>query len=678
MFDQSHSTALFLLEILLNHQGPIHISALYLSLQASLCNAHGYVNPYGVAIPVDNISLAEFIKFLQSFPSLFIIVGNYVYPTSQLDFENGSHILQQNLPYVDHACGCLIQSGSEVFPATPVIPAFVDPILRGNTMALLQNYLMTCGSHRYIPLQRLMGCLSYVSPIVRAALPNLKALTVFLRQYPEIFHVKDGMVGLTKPRRNFRQVLQSDTGVGNISAADDSTAEALKIEAVISSSTDFTDAKTITLPASDFSVILVLRRILRQAGENGLHVALVIKQIIEFPYNVQKLVGLTRFELHSFVAKYREFFDILPLLIDESPSNAQDKQVDLKTFCKIPKSFCLRINADALHMRSRILDHSSGRGGNGKDASRLKQHVGRVFRVAKSWGIIDLGNHVHVFFDKSIFRNVSDLQKVFQPNEMVHFDAIRAPLRSRAKWRATRVWKSDDNDILQHVVDPTSKMSSEQTLYNCGVGGVGSSGSGGGGAGSGESGFVSCRSYGLLCLPFLAPPSRCKSKSSVDSAPSLNISGSTTSATMKQRRCRSLDRLDAEIASQFNSDGEFPINEDYSGYYLSDEDDLNIEFDPAKATNVNDFLPFLSFDTLKRPIKLLHNTGGLLPDLEFPDSDISSWAPGDVDSLSVVNGHPDKTTCNASTQTWFTGVVTSAEFYHGPTCTHEQLQAVKE
>lgn len=414
MFDQSHSTALFLLEVLLNHQGPIHISALYLSFQASLNNVHGYINPYGVAMSVSNTSLAEFIKFLQSFPSLFIIVGNYVYPTSQLDFENGSHALQQSLPYVDPTCACVIQSGPEVFPATPVIPAFIDPILRRNTMALLQNYLMTCGSYRYIPIQRLMGCLSYVSPVVRAALPNLKALTVFLRQYPEVFHIKEGMVGLTKPRRNFRQVFQSDMGDGNIATAEDGTAETLKMEVVISNSTDFADAKKLTLPASDFSVILVLRRILRQAGENGLHVALVIKQIIEFPYNVQKLVGLTRFELHSFVDKYREFFDILPLQVDESSLNGEDKQVDSKTACKIPKSFCLRINADALHMRSRILDPSSGQRGNGKDSSRLKQHVGRVFRVAKSWGIIDLGNHVHVFFDKSIFRNVYDLQKVFQ------------------------------------------------------------------------------------------------------------------------------------------------------------------------------------------------------------------------------------------------------------------------
>ena len=414
MFDQSHSTALFLLEVLLNHQGPIHLSALYLSFQASLNNAQGYLNPYCVTMSMGNVSLAEFVKFLQSFPSLFIIIGNYVYPTSQLDFENGSHSVQQNLTYVDPACACVIQPNPDALPATPVIPAFVDPILRRNTVAFLQNYLMTCGSHRYIPLQRLMGCLSYVSPVVRAALPNLKALTVFLRQYPEIFHLKDGTVGLTKPRRSFRQVFQSDSNETNFVTTEDSPVESPKVEVVISNSNDFTKSKPLTLPATDFSVILVLRRILRQAGDKGLHVAIVIKQLIEFPYNVQKLIGLTRFELHSFVEKYKEFFDILPLTAFGSPVNGDEKQVDPKVGCKIPTSFCLRISSDALHMRSRILDNPSTRCTNGKDASKLEQHVGRVFRVAKSWGIIDLGNHVHVFFDKSIFRNVSDLQKVFQ------------------------------------------------------------------------------------------------------------------------------------------------------------------------------------------------------------------------------------------------------------------------
>ncbi|VDD79420.1 unnamed protein product [Mesocestoides corti] len=248
---------------------------------------------------------------------------------------------------------------------------------------------------------------------------------------------------------------------------------------------------------------------------------------------------------------------------------------------------------------------------------------------------------------------------------MVHFDAVRAPLRSRAKWRAVRVWKTDDNDLLQQVMISTSAASSQHTLYNCG------------GGGSGQSGFDSCPSNGLSCLPFLATPVRCKSKSSVGSTSSFHFVGSSSSATVKQRRCHSLDRLDYETTSQFHNNGKF-LNDDYSAFYLSDEDDLNIDLGPTKDSGEDDYLSFLAYDTLKRPIKLLHNTGGILPDLEFPDSDISSWAPGEADNVSLMNGHQDKTTCNASTQTWFTGVITSAEFYHGPTCTHEQLQVVGE
>lgn len=416
MYDQSHSTALFLLEVLLNHHGPIHLSALYLSFQASMNNAQSYLNPYGMTVSMSNISLAEFIKFLQSFPSLFIIVGNYVYPTGHLDFENGTHALQQNMSYADPNCACMVQPNADGFSNGQVIPAFVDPILRRNTMAFLQNYLLTCGSHRYIPIQKLMGYLSYVSPVVRAALPNIKSLTVFLRQYPEVFHLKEGMVGLAKPRRNCRQVFQSESNDPNRTSTCENPSEVLKVEVVISSTPNFTDPKPIILPASDFSVILVIRRILRQAGEKGLHVAVVIRQLIDFPYNVQKLVGLTRFELHAFVEKYNEFFDILPLSTDGTTSNSGETDISVK----ISTSFCLRINANAVHMRSRILDTNFiGQPTNGKNASRLEQHVGRVFRVAKSWGIIDLGDHVHVFFDKSIFRNVSDLQKVFQVSSPV-------------------------------------------------------------------------------------------------------------------------------------------------------------------------------------------------------------------------------------------------------------------
>uniref|UniRef100_A0A5K3EHX1 PORR domain-containing protein n=1 Tax=Mesocestoides corti TaxID=53468 RepID=A0A5K3EHX1_MESCO len=244
---------------------------------------------------------------------------------------------------------------------------------------------------------------------------------MFIRQYPEVFHMKDGMVTLTKPRRNYRQVFHFDPNDGSIAKGDDSLFESPKVQVLISNSPDFANAKPVVLPASDFSVILVLRRILRQALDKGLHVAIVIKQLIDFPHNVQKFVGVTRFELHFFVEKYKDFFDILSPQIDDHSLNDDEKQSSGKMPHRIPTSFCLRINADALYMQSHLIDDVPGRCANRNGTSRLDQHVGRVFRVAKSWGIIDLGNHVHVFFDKSIFRNVSDLQKVFQVSLLMRY-----------------------------------------------------------------------------------------------------------------------------------------------------------------------------------------------------------------------------------------------------------------
>ncbi len=72
----------------------------------------------------------------------------------------------------------------------------------------------------------------------------------------------------------------------------------------------------------------------------------------------------------------------------------------------------------------------------------LSGRKGKIFHVAKLWGIIDLGKHEHVFFDKSIMkRPLEDLQKDFRVGETLNFNAVLAPKTSRAKWRAIHVWK---------------------------------------------------------------------------------------------------------------------------------------------------------------------------------------------------------------------------------------------
>lgn len=238
------------------------------------------------------------------------------------------------------------------------------------------------------------------------------------------------------------------------------------------------------------------------------------------------------------------------------------------------------------------------------------------------------------------------------------------------------MWKTDDHDLLRHVQTSSLTLSNGDTL-----------------GGSGET--------ATPCLPFLVPSSGANNKcnlmlfhkTSVESMPTDMHASSGNSSTIKTslRRCRSLERqhtnyekfsVDRHPGVDVFGDEEFAIDT----YYLSDDELSNVcngadGYAKDRLLSHYDEDLFFAYDALKRPIKLLHDTGGLLADLEFPDSDIS-WTP-DQDQMSSASpavsrstaytkDNHHNSTCNASTQTWFTGCVTAVEVYHGPTCTHEK------
>ena len=77
----------------------------------------------------------------------------------------------------------------------------------------------------------------------------------------------------------------------------------------------------------------------------------------------------------------------------------------------------------------------------------LNNHKGPVYHLAKLWGIIDLGRHEHVFFDRSILPDgYDDLVRHFKIGQILRFNAVRAARGSRARWRATHIWR-DGEDI---------------------------------------------------------------------------------------------------------------------------------------------------------------------------------------------------------------------------------------
>lgn len=86
----------------------------------------------------------------------------------------------------------------------------------------------------------------------------------------------------------------------------------------------------------------------------------------------------------------------------------------------------------------------------------LSNHKGPVYHLAKLWGIVDLGRHEHVFFDRSILPDgYDDLAKNFKIGEILRFNAVRAARGSRARWRATHVWRDGEDIRSMYGTDST-------------------------------------------------------------------------------------------------------------------------------------------------------------------------------------------------------------------------------
>jgi hypothetical protein len=142
---------------------------------------------------------------------------------------------------------------------------------------------------------------------------------------------------------------------------------------------------------------------------------------LEADQGVRSTIGYTQLELEEFLHKHEMFFQF------------RKSQVARKAIEDIHRSIVITGSRPVM-----------------ESVRTLCNQTGRVCHVSKQWSILDLGNHEHVFFDKSIFKHVTDLRSHFKINEMLYFNAILAPKGSRARWRATHVWKEADRNLVQH------------------------------------------------------------------------------------------------------------------------------------------------------------------------------------------------------------------------------------
>ncbi|CAH8568785.1 unnamed protein product [Heterobilharzia americana] len=227
---------------------------------------------------------------------------------------------------------------------------------------------------------------------------------------------------------------------------------------------------SLTMSANEYRAIMFLRKVLdKQGGAIG-QTGLSLHDLMQFlsnkaPETVQTTIGWTKIELEEFLCEHKLFFELKSIDPDSSlhhssshnnnnnnnNNNIDDvqnevKQNQLMNKSKLEENITVcnrRLNRmiNIIITASRLNDLNSVR--------TLTNRCGRIFHVAKLWGIIDLGKHEHVFFDKSIFRHVDDLQKHFKVDELLYFNAVLAPKESRAKWRATHVWKECDRENVE-------------------------------------------------------------------------------------------------------------------------------------------------------------------------------------------------------------------------------------
>lgn len=177
-----------------------------------------------------------------------------------------------------------------------------------------------------------------------------------------------------------------------------------------------------TMTANEYKAVMFIKGIIEKKGDMKL--AILVSHFSQAPESLRNTVGWSKQELKSFLVDHSNIF-----IISESEIVSVIKSA--------------RLNVIITGSRPAVSPKPT-----------VTNRKGRIYHVAKLWGIIDLGRHEHVFIDRSIFgKHVDDLHKILCVGEMACFDAIPAPKGSRARWRATKIWKEHESieELIERV-----------------------------------------------------------------------------------------------------------------------------------------------------------------------------------------------------------------------------------
>ncbi|VDP71815.1 unnamed protein product [Echinostoma caproni] len=191
---------------------------------------------------------------------------------------------------------------------------------------------------------------------------------------------------------------------------------------------------SISMSANEYRAIMFLRKVLEKRGGAPGQLGLQLTELMQFlstkaPESVQSTIGWTKIELEEFVCQHNLFFDVrrgpVPKAANQTAGNATsttnitNNNNNVSKSTSGPNQSLSNSSEPLILVTNKRLERMiniviTGTKPVEENARTLTNRCGRIFHVAKLWGIIDLGRHEHVFFDKSIFKHVDDLQKHFQ------------------------------------------------------------------------------------------------------------------------------------------------------------------------------------------------------------------------------------------------------------------------
>ncbi|GFN90961.1 hypothetical protein PoB_001746700 [Plakobranchus ocellatus] len=410
--DPGHKAMLYFLEILMYSNAPMSISQL-----AGRFGSRNFTSEMRQSAGGNEAGLK---KFLLKYPSLFSVNGNLV------SLNDGSALggsFRESSPASSTGHSCLPDVSTE----TEAVQFFRAKILKKGD--------------KWIPVRSLAGHLSQAPLEIRECVGPQNEFLAFLLKHPLIFEVKDDNVCL---KDNIRcNAADSDTSsepptipqstpkvkrrpksqdVTSPAEAPKATGGRIVTVAPAPSAPVATKAGPVTMTANEYKAVMFIKSIIQKKGD--MKVNSLSGHFSQAPESLRNTIGWSKPELHKFISAHSNIFMI-----------AEDEVVS------VIKNTRLNVIITGSRPHVQAKPSVSGR-------------KGQVFHVAKLWGIIDLGMHEHVFIDRTIFgKNVDDLSKLLKVGEWVFFDAVPAPKGSRARWKATKVWKEHESieDLIEKV-----------------------------------------------------------------------------------------------------------------------------------------------------------------------------------------------------------------------------------